>query len=92
VSDGFWAKVCWNGWQCPLCKGVGEIDVPIDAKVVNTGLIFCRTLDKRVVVGCPNENCVKWVDVTSFFEKRQAFEGKCPNGHVVTIDVEPRVR
>jgi hypothetical protein len=89
VSDHFWLQMTAGKMRCALCKGVGKLDRPITSPILDTGLIFCRTSESRILAGCPELACVKWIDVTDFFEKRQKFDGKCQSGHVVTINIQP---
>jgi hypothetical protein len=110
VSDKWWFNMVGQAFRCALCKGAGVIDRPMDHLIVDTGLIFIKTLDNRVMVGCPDGTCQKWVDATDAFNKprqqrhvgleitpqqkmasvpQRKFEGRCPNGHDVVIEIAP---
>ena len=89
VSDHFWLQMTNGMMRCPLCKGVGTVDRPLESKILDTGLIFCKVRDGRILAGCPEGSCVKWTDVSDFFRTKKHFEGKCPLGHVITLDVQP---
>lgn len=86
VSDHFWLQMTGGTMRCPLCKGVGKITRPVESPILDTGLIFCRTRDGLTLAGCPEADCVKWIDVTSFFETRRSFEGTCSAGHAITME------
>lgn len=70
VSDRWWLNMVGTEMKCPLCKGAGHIERAADALVVDTGLLFLKNLDRRVLVGCPDPGCVKWVDATEAFSSR----------------------
>jgi len=110
VSDKWWFNMVGQLYSCPLCKGDGFLERPMDHLIVDTGLLFIKTLDQRVMVGCTEGNCTKWVDATDAFQRPEAprhvgidivprqksanvpikkFEGKCPNGHDIVIEITP---
>lgn len=83
VSDKWWFNMVGQLMRCALCKGQGSIERGMDHLIVDTGLIFIKTLESRVMVGCPEATCVKWVDATDAFQK--------PSGQRhVGIDMVPR--
>lgn len=82
VSDRWWFSMTGQAGRCALCKGAGVLDRPMDSLVLDTGLIFIKTLEGRVMVGCPDGSCNKWVDATD------AFTGKA-SSHV-GLDVVPQ--
>lgn len=92
VSDHFWLQMTAGKMRCTLCKGVGKLDRPVTSPILDTGLVFCRTSEDRIIVGCPEFVCVKWIDVTDHFKQRKKFESKCPNGHVIVVDFEESSR
>lgn len=110
VSDRWWFNMVGQAGRCPLCKGIGSIERAVDHLIVDTGLLFIKTLEGRVMVGCPDGSCQKWIDATDAFKKGEPqahvgmdvtpqqkmanvpvrrFEGKCPNGHDVSIEITP---
>lgn len=90
VSDHFWLQMTAGIMRCPLCRGVGKLNRPVESPILDTGLIFCRTREDRILVGCPEPLCVKWIDCTEFFRvKGPRFEGRCELGHEMMIDRTP---
>ena len=95
VSDAFWLKMTREGTGiCSLCRGKGKLDRPVDSLMIDSGLMFCRTSAGLTLVACPAASCVKWIDCTEFFNVRpkDAFRGKCVDGHEMTIDLVPTGR
>lgn len=86
VSDKWWFNMVGQQMKCPLCKGQGKIERPVDALVVDTGLLFIKTLEKRVMVGCPDPRCDKWVDATEAFSRAEI---KSPGGRKVAHSQVP---
>lgn len=82
VSDKWWFNMVGQAFRCPLCKAAGYVERPMDHLVIDTGLIFIKTLANRVMVGCPDGTCKKWIDATDAFNK------KSEHRHVA-IDVAP---
>jgi len=71
VSDKWWFNMVGQQIKCPLCKGLGKIERPVDALIVDTGLIFIKDLERKILVGCPDPNCTLWVDATEAFSHRE---------------------
>ena len=107
ISDQLWLKIAGKEFRCPLCKMLGYIERPVDHLIVDTGLIYIRNSENRVLVGCPDPACTKWVDSTEAFTAKEMsvapqqktaqvpqrnFTAKCPNGHDVTIEIIPMQR
>lgn len=108
ITDVLWYKMVGQAARCPLCKGVGFVDRPIDSLIIDSGLIYVKNNDKRVLVACPTPACVKWLDATDAFQStevsisnptpkvadlpQKTFVGKCSEGHEITIDIVPMGR
>lgn len=69
VSDKWWFNMVGQAFRCALCKGLGKLERPTDALVLDTGLVFIKALDARVLVGCPDPTCQKWIDCTEAFKQ-----------------------
>ena len=105
VSDRWWFKMVGQAFTCPLCRGSGVADRPLDSLVIDSGLIFIKTLDNLVQVGCPDPSCKLWIDCTEAFSSRDSsnevglgkrwnvptgdFTAKCMAGHDLTITITP---
>jgi len=87
VSDKWWFDMVGQRMACPLCKGAGKIVRGADSLVVDTGLIFIKNLDRRVLVGCPDQTCTLWVDATDAFGRR---EMSAPTGRAKTVADTPQ--
>lgn len=90
VSSLRWMRMFGTG-ACPLCRGAGKVDRPVNSLVVDTGLLFIKSDDGTVIwVGCPFPNCREWIDCTRFFKARvEREEFRCPKRHVMTLGIEP---
>ena len=91
VTDATWAKFTGGKGICPLCKGKQYIERSLESSVIDTGLLFLNTLDRRILVACPDLHCHRWVDCTTFFtvKPRKAFHSKCPAGHEIVLEITP---
>jgi hypothetical protein len=104
VTDQLWFKIVGQAFRCPLCKGIGYIERPLDHLIVDTGLLYIKNNEKRTLVACVEPSCAKWVDATEAFTAKgivgsgggktaqvpqKDFTAKCPDGHEVTITIIP---
>lgn len=71
VSDRWWFNMVGQRNVCPLCRGAGKVERATDSLILDTGLIFIKTLESRILVGCPEPSCIKWVDATEAFSHRE---------------------
>lgn len=85
-----WFKLTSIVGFCPECDGTGTIAGPPGGNPIG-GLVFVSTKkgpDQRILAGCPDPGCPKWIDITPFLKnKARPFKAACPDGHILVIKV-----